>query len=121
MFLNQRCVYFLQLQFQINTQVSWRGTQLPAICFGNALPFPPSTIPLASLETDVIAFTESNISVLVTWPPPEKPYGMITNYEIVLTPIPLAEQADPITDSAPGTILVQTEVSGNERNSLYMN
>ena len=107
----------MQLQFQRNTTVIWRGTQDPINCFGNALPFPPSTIPLASLEAEVIAFTNNNISIFIAWPLPEQPYGVITLYEIVLTPIPLAEQADPVTDSAPGTILAKSEVSVNDKHS----
>ena len=78
---------------------------------------PPSTIPLASLQTEVIAFTDINISVIVSWPQPEKPYGAITVYEIVVTSAPLAERADPIIDGPPGTIFQQSNVSGNEKHT----
>ena len=101
----------MQLGFQINPTVFWRSSQPALYCYGNALPLPPSTIPLKSLETEVIEFTNTNITITVTWSPPEEPYGAITLYEVVLTPIPLAEQADPVTDSEAGTILIQSEVS----------
>ena len=107
----------MQLQFQLNTAVSWRGSQGSVFCLGDASPLPPSTIPLASLQTEVIAFSDINVSIIVTWPPPEKPYGTIDLYEIVVTTTPLAERADPITESPAGTILEQSEVSGYEKHT----